>query len=158
MAFIAKELAKIKYIRTNVIIGYTNVVQTCEFWKKIQISHARDVVEVTLILHNHNCIIKINNDKFEEVKSFYLVHITDQIGSCFVATMASIRSAWRNICDLLPILTNGSIILQHRGFAYQFCIKSVQLYASETYSLNIEDTIIHLEQNHNELDMLNQTK
>ena len=100
-------------------------------------------------LHPQLDNIEINNDEFEEIKFFCcLGDATDQTASCFGATTACIRSAWTNFLDLLPILTNKIITLQHSGYACQTCIRSVLLYASETWSLKVDDTF-HLEQNEN---------
>ena len=53
------------------------------------------------------------------------------------------RVAWKNFHSLLPVLINsGGILLKVRGHAYNACIHSDLLYASETWAVKVDD--IHL--------------
>ena len=82
----------------------------------------------------------IDNIKFEEVDSFrYLGDSIGQAGSCFEATTDRVRLAWKNFHSLLPVLTNSGISLKVRGHAYNACIRSVLLYASETWAVKVDD-------------------
>ena len=81
----------------------------------------------------------IGNDKFEVVDFFrYLGYSTGQSGSCFEATTDRVRAAWKNFHSLLPVLTNSGISLKVRGHAYNACIRSVLLYASETWAVKVD--------------------
>ena len=57
---------------------------------------------------------------------------------CFDATTARIRSAWKKFRDLLPILTCRGLSLKSRGYAYNACVHSVLLHASEVWAATQE--------------------
>ena len=81
----------------------------------------------------------IGNDKFEVVDSFrYLGDSIGQSGSCFEATTNRVRAAWKNFRSLLPVLANSGIWPKVRGHTYNGCIRSVQLYASETWVVEVD--------------------
>ena len=50
-----------------------------------------------------------------------------------------VRTAQKNFHSLLPVLTNSGISLKVRGHAYNTCICSVLLYASETWAIKVDD-------------------
>ena len=78
----------------------------------------------------------IRNDKFEVVDSFcYLA----ESGNSFEATTGRVRTVWKNFHSLLPVLTNSDISLKVRGHAYNACICSVLLHASETWAIKVDD-------------------
>ena len=82
----------------------------------------------------------INGEEIEKVSSFcYLGDLVGQHGECFDATTARIRSAWKKFRDLLPILTCRGLSLKSRGYAYNACLRSILLYASETWAATQED-------------------
>ena len=82
----------------------------------------------------------ISGEEIEKVSSFcYLGDFIGQRGGCFDATTARIRSAWNKFRDLLPILTCRGLSLMVRGYAYNACVRSVLLYASETWAATQED-------------------
>ena len=82
----------------------------------------------------------IGNDKFEVVDSFhYLGDSISQSVSCFDATTDRMRAAWKDFHSLLAALKNGGISLKVRGHAYNACIHSVLLYASETWVVKLDD-------------------
>ena len=82
----------------------------------------------------------IGNDKFEVVDSFhYLGDSIGQSGRCFEATTDKVRAALKNFHRLLPVLTNSGISLKVRGPAYNACIRSILLYASETWVIKVDD-------------------
>ena len=82
----------------------------------------------------------IGNDKSQAVDTFdYLNDSIGQSGSCFEATTDSVKVAWRNFHSLLLALTNSGILSKVRGHAYNACICSVVLYASETWVIKVDN-------------------
>ena len=99
--------------------------------------------------------VVINGEEIEKVSSFcYLGDFVGQRGGCFDATTARIRSAWKKFRDLLPNLTCLGLLLKSRGYAYNACVHSVLLYASETWAATQED-VSRL--NHNDMMMIRWT-
>ena len=91
--------------------------------------------------------VVIEGETIEVVKSFcYLGDFIGERGGCFDATTARIRSAWKKFRELLPILTCRGISLVTRGHVYSACVRSVMLYASETWPVTRDD-ITRLERN-----------
>ena len=83
------------------------------------------------------------------MKSFcYLGDTLNQSGNCFDSTTVRVSKAWNSFRELLPVLTNKNIYLRQRGYGYNSCVRSILLYASETWPLKIED-IHRLERNGN---------
>ena len=77
----------------------------------------------------------LRNDKFEVVDSFrYLGDLIGQSGTVLRQRQTE-KVAWKNFHSLLLVLTNSRISLKVRGYAYNTCIRSVLLYASETWAL-----------------------
>ena len=84
--------------------------------------------------------VVINGEEIEKVSSFCcLGDFTGQRGGCFDATTARTRSAWKKFRDLLPILTCCGLSLKSRGYAYNACVHSVLLYASQMWATRLED-------------------
>ena len=84
--------------------------------------------------------IVVCDEELEVVDSFrYLGDSIGQAGGCFDATTDRIRSAWKAFHSLLPVLTNSGIAFKVRGHAYMACVRSVLLYASETWALKTDD-------------------
>jgi len=84
--------------------------------------------------------VVLDGEELEVVMSFcYLGDVTGQRGGCYDATTARIRSAWKKFRELLPILTCRGISLRNRGNAYSSCVRSVLLYASETWPVTVDD-------------------
>ena len=84
--------------------------------------------------------VVIDGETIEIVKSFcYLGDLSGQRGGCYDATTARIRSAWKSFRELLPMLTCRGIALKTRGYHYNACVRSVMLYASETWPATTED-------------------
>ena len=84
--------------------------------------------------------VVIDGETIEIVKTFcYLGDLSGQRGGCYDATTARIRSAWKSFRELLPMLTCRGISLKTRGFHYNACVRSVMLYASETWPATKED-------------------
>ena len=79
--------------------------------------------------------VVISGGEIKKVSSFcYLGDFVGQHGGCFDATTARIRSAWKKLRDLSPILTCRGFSLKSRGYAYNACVCSVLLYASGTWA------------------------
>ena len=76
----------------------------------------------------------------------YLGDFIGQRGGCFDATTARIRSAWKKFRDSLPILTCHGLSLKSCGYAYNACVCSVLLYASEMSAATQKD-VSHLTRN-----------
>ena len=84
--------------------------------------------------------VVIDGESIEIVDSFcYLGDLSGQRGGCHEATTARIRSAWKSFRELLPMLTCRGISLKTRGHHYNACVRSVMLYASETWPATKED-------------------
>ena len=84
--------------------------------------------------------VVISGEEIEKVSSFcYRGDFVGQRGGCFDATTARIRSVWKKFRDLLPILTCGGLSLKSRGYAYNACVRSALLNASETWVVTQED-------------------
>ena len=95
--------------------------------------------------------VEIGGDTLDVVKSFcYLGDTINQSGDCFDSTTVRVNKAWNSFRELLPILSNRSISLQQRGYMYRACVRSVLLYASETWALKNED-LYRLERNRNSM-------
>jgi len=86
-------------------------------------------------------------DTIKVVKSFcYLGDCTGERGGCYDATTTRIRSARKKFRELVPILACQGISLATRGHVYNACVRSVMLYASETWPVTNKD-IRRLERN-----------
>ena len=81
--------------------------------------------------------IQVGQDKLEVVASFcYLGDTLSAAGGCDLATITRVKAAWRKFKELLPILTSRHLSYQTRGRVYNTCVRSVMLYASETWPLS----------------------
>ena len=87
------------------------------------------------------CNKGVGNNSIKRNFCGFWVHkrCTNIKGGCFDATTARIRSTWNKFRDLLPILTCHGLSLMVRGYAYNSCVHSVLLYASETWAATQED-------------------
>jgi len=85
-------------------------------------------------------------DTIEVVKSFcYLGDCIGERGGCYAT--ARIRSALKTFRELVLIFACRGISLATRGHVYNACIRSVMLYASETWPVT-NDNIRRLERNY----------
>ena len=64
-------------------------------------------------------------------------------GGCEVSNIATIRSAWVKLYELLPLLTNQAISLKSRSKVYNSCIDSVMLHGSECWALTTANAQRH---------------
>ena len=81
----------------------------------------------------------------EEVTHFcYLGDVLDRSGGAERSIRARIAAAWAKWRDLAGLLTNAGIPLIHRSRVYEACVRSVMLYASETWAMTkkMEDILI----------------
>ncbi|CAH1270813.1 Hypp4454 [Branchiostoma lanceolatum] len=84
--------------------------------------------------------VTVGEENLKVVPTFcYLGDMISQAGGCSDAVTARIKSAWKSFHELLPILTNRYIPLRNRGHVFNSCIRSVLLYASETWAVASED-------------------
>ena len=84
--------------------------------------------------------INIGNDKLEVVRSFsYLGDVTSESGGCYSAPTSHNRPAWKKFHELIPIVCNKRFSLVNCGHIYNSYVRSVLLYACETWPLNVKD-------------------
>ena len=84
--------------------------------------------------------VQVGADVFEVATSFcYLGDMIGQSGGCQDGVVTRVRCAWKNFRELLPILTDGGIPFKTRGHVFNMCVRSILIYASETWPLNKED-------------------
>ena len=78
--------------------------------------------------------VDIGNNKLEVARSFcYLGDVISESGGCYSATTSRIRSAWKKFHELILIVCNKSFSLANRGHIYNSSVRSVLLYACETW-------------------------
>ena len=87
------------------------------------------------------------DDKLEVVTDFcYLGDMLSSGGGCELAAGTRCKTAWKQIRELLPILTNKHISTATRGRVYSSCVRSVLLYGSETWAVSA-NTLKKLQRN-----------
>lgn len=145
-------------------VGRNSILcQTCNHWIHHKCTNLRVIREDPTFkckkcsgemidnLENEPAEINIRSESIELVKSFcYLGDTINQSGNCFDATTARVNKAWGSFRVLLPVLTNKDISLRQRGYVYRSCVRSILLYASETWALKVED-LHRLERNENSM-------
>ena len=88
--------------------------------------------EFTEVLHN--------GESLEVVQEFcYLGDVIGSSGGCYDAITARMKSAWKSFRELLPILSNRAISFRNRGHIFNSCVRSVLLYACETWPVTVAD-------------------
>ena len=91
--------------------------------------------------------VLINGTPLEVVEMFcYLGDMLSSYGGVEEAVVARVRSGWKKFRELLPVLTTRGFSLRSKGRMYQACVRSIMLYASETWALREED-LVRLERN-----------
>ncbi len=79
--------------------------------------------------------VTVGTERLEVVPSFcYLGDTLSSGGGCELASITRCRTAWGKFNELLPILTSRSIPITSRGLVYNSCVRSIMLYASETWA------------------------
>ena len=61
-------------------------------------------------------------------------------GGAESSTITRVRSGWKKIRELLPLLTTKVTSPKIRGELYATCVRSVMLYGSETWPVKVEDS------------------
>ena len=87
----------------------------------------------------------VEGGRIEEVSHFcYLGDVLDRSGGAERAIRTRIAAAWSKWRDLAGLLTNVGIPLLHRARVYEACVRSVMLYASETWAMTkkMEDFVL----------------
>ena len=69
----------------------------------------------------------------------YLGDMISAGGGVEAAVNARIRSGWRKLRELLPLLTSKGTSLRLKGKLYAACVRSVMLHGSETWVIRTED-------------------
>ena len=81
----------------------------------------------------------------QEVAHFcYLGDVLERSGGSERAIRARISAGWSKWRELTGLLTNCGIPLRHRARVYEACVRSVMLYASETWAVTkqLEDLML----------------
>ena len=68
----------------------------------------------------------------------YLGDMISGEGGADAAVVARIRSAWRKLRELSPLITKKGISLKLKVILYKACVRSCMLYGSETWPLKVE--------------------
>ena len=76
----------------------------------------------------------------------YLGDMLSAGGGCELAAITCCKCAWGEFRQLLLLLTNRHLPLLTRGKVYSSCVRSVMLYAAETWAMKV-DTLNHLRRN-----------
>ena len=56
-------------------------------------------------------------------------------GGCEIAVTTRVKTAWKKLRELLPVLTSRHLSYKTRGHVYSSCVQSAMLHASETWPL-----------------------
>ncbi|XP_055998066.1 uncharacterized protein LOC130047360 [Ostrea edulis] len=80
--------------------------------------------------------IQVGLDKLEVVGAFcYLGNMLSAVGGCDLATTTRVKTAWKKVRKLLPVLASRHLSYKTRGRVYNTCVRSAMLHASETWAL-----------------------
>ena len=77
--------------------------------------------------------VQVGPDKLEVVASFY--YLGDMLsagGGCEMVVTTRVRTAWKKLRELLPVLTTCHLSYKTRGHVYSSWVRSPMLHASET--------------------------
>ena len=84
--------------------------------------------------------LTIENDNLDVVDKFcYLGDMISAGGGAEESILTRIRCGWKKFRELLPVLTSKGFSLLSKGSFYQACIRSVIIYAGETWAVREED-------------------
>ena len=56
-------------------------------------------------------------------------------GGCEIEVTTRVKTAWKKLMELLPVLTSRHLSYKTRGHVYSSCVRSAMLHASETWPL-----------------------
>ena len=80
--------------------------------------------------------VQVGPDKLEVVASFcYMGDMLSAGGGCEIAVTTRVKTAWKKIRELLPVLTSSHLSYKTHGHVYSSCVRSALLHASETWPL-----------------------
>ena len=97
--------------------------------------------------HEEEVSVNSNGQTLEVVEKFcYLGDTIGARGGAEDSITGRIRSGWSKFRELVPLLASKGLSLASKGRLYQACVRSVMLYASETWPLKEED-LARLERN-----------
>ena len=80
--------------------------------------------------------VQVRPDKLDVVASFcYLGDMLSAAGGFEHSTTTRVKTAWKKLKDLLPVLSSRHLSFKTRGRVYSSCVQSAMLHASETWPL-----------------------
>ena len=80
--------------------------------------------------------VQVGPDKLEVVASYcYLGYMLSAAGGCELSTTTHVKTAWKKLKELIPVLSFCHLSLKTRGCVYSSCVGSAMLHASETWPL-----------------------
>ena len=80
--------------------------------------------------------VQVRPDNLEVVASFcYLGDMLSAAGGCELSATTRVKTAWKKIKELLPVLSSGHLSFKTHGCVYSSCVWSIMLHASETWPL-----------------------
>ena len=80
--------------------------------------------------------VQVGPDKLEVVASFcYLGDMLSAGGGCEITLTTRVKTAWKKVRELLPVLTSRHLSYKTRGHVYSSCMRSAMLHAGETWPL-----------------------
>ena len=80
--------------------------------------------------------VQVGPDKLEVVASFcYLGDMLSAAGDYELSTTTRVKTTWKKIKDLLPVLSSRHLSFKTCGRVYSSCVRSAMLHASETWPL-----------------------
>ena len=81
--------------------------------------------------------VQVGPDKLEVVASFcYLGDMLSAGEGCDISVTTRVKTAWKKLRELLPVLTSCHLSYKTRGHVYSSCARSAMLHASETWPLS----------------------
>ena len=79
---------------------------------------------------------EVGPDKQEVVASFrYLGDMLSAAGGCELSITTRVKTTWKKLKELLPVLSSGHLSFKTCGCVYSSCVRSAMLHASETWPL-----------------------
>ena len=80
--------------------------------------------------------VQVIPDELGVVASFcYLGEMLSTGGGCEITVTTRVKTAWKKIRELLPVLTSHHLSYKTYGHVYSSCVQSAMLHASETWPL-----------------------
>ena len=74
--------------------------------------------------------------RWYNVASFcYLGDMLSAAGGCALSTTTHVKTAWKKLKELLPVLSSCHLSFKTHGHVYISCVQSAMLHASETWRL-----------------------